>query len=144
MASGVAASEECINAFNDLKLRHKYKYIIYAIASDDKEIVVEKAEPTDNSVSNEEAYEKFLTHLTDARYAVFDFVFEKEDGSGTRNKICFITWSPDTSRIKQKMLYASSKDALRKSLVGIHVDVQGTDYDEVAYETILGKVNKLR
>lgn len=33
------------------------------------------------------------------------------------------------------MLYASSKDALRKSLVGISSEIQGTDMSEVAHET---------
>lgn len=42
--------------------------------------------------------------------------------------------SPDDAKIKQKMLYASSKDALRRALVGIAVEIQGTEYDEVAWE----------
>jgi hypothetical protein len=33
------------------------------------------------------------------------------------------------------MVFASSKDALRRSLVGIAVEIQGTDFSEVAYET---------
>lgn len=32
------------------------------------------------------------------------------------------------------MLYASSKDALRRSLVGIASEIQGTDSSEVAYD----------
>jgi cofilin len=32
------------------------------------------------------------------------------------------------------MLYASSKDALRRALVGIATEIQGTDFSEVAYE----------
>lgn len=31
------------------------------------------------------------------------------------------------------MLYASSKDAIRRSLVGIANEIQGTDYSEIAY-----------
>ena len=33
------------------------------------------------------------------------------------------------------MLYASSKDAIRRRLVGIAVEVQATDPDEIAYES---------
>jgi hypothetical protein len=33
------------------------------------------------------------------------------------------------------MLFASSKDALRRSLVGVAVEIQGTDYSEVAHES---------
>lgn len=43
--------------------------------------------------------------------------------------------APDNAKIKQKMLFASSKDALRKALVGIAVEIQGTDASEVSYET---------
>lgn len=32
------------------------------------------------------------------------------------------------------MVYASSKDSLRRSLVGVQVDVQATAADEVTYE----------
>lgn len=31
------------------------------------------------------------------------------------------------------MLYASSKDAIRRSLVGIAAEIQGTDHSEIAY-----------
>lgn len=33
------------------------------------------------------------------------------------------------------MLYASSKEALRKALVGIAAEIQGTDLSEVSYDT---------
>lgn len=36
------------------------------------------------------------------------------------------------------MLYASSKDALKKKLTGVAVEVQGTDFDEVTWEAIMG------
>jgi len=48
--------------------------------------------------------------------------------------------SPETAKIKQKMLYASSKDALRKKLVGIAHEIQATDPSEITFETVLEKV----
>jgi hypothetical protein len=50
------------------------------------------------------------------------------------------TRSPDDAKIKNKMLFASSKDALRRALVGIAVEIQGTDSSEVAYESGMGIV----
>jgi len=41
--------------------------------------------------------------------------------------------SPDEAKVKTKMLYASSKDAIRRSLVGIANEIQATDFSEVAY-----------
>ena len=43
--------------------------------------------------------------------------------------------SPDDSKVKQKMLFAASKEALRRALVGIIAEIQATDMSEVAYET---------
>jgi cofilin len=53
-------------------------------------------------------------------------------------------WSPDTAAIKNKMLYASSKDAIKLAFNGIGVEIQGTDYAEVAYESVLEKVSRGR
>lgn len=93
--------------------------------------------------STSTSYDDFIAELPPAecRYAIYDYEFEKE-GAGTRNKICFFTWSPDDAKIKPKMIYASSKDALRKSLVGIAVEVQGTDFSEVSQETVHEKASR--
>ena len=49
---------------------------------------------------------------------------------------------PDTAKLKKKMVYAASKDNLRKKLVGLGAEIQGTDLSEVSYETVLDKVSK--
>ena len=48
--------------------------------------------------------------------------------------------APDTARIKQKMVYAASKEAIRRKLVGVGSEIQGTDLTEIAYETVLERV----
>jgi hypothetical protein len=50
--------------------------------------------------------------------------------------------SPDTAKIKQKMIYAASKDGLRKKLDGVYTEIQCTDLAEVSHETVLDKVNE--
>jgi len=133
MSSGVAVNSDCLNVFQELKLRKKHKYIIFGLSPDKTEIVsVKTGTSTD--------YDEFLTDLpeNECRWAIYDFAFQKEDG-GQRNKIIFYHWSPDGAKIKDKMVFASSRDALRRSLVGIAVEIQGTDDSEVAYETVLDK-----
>lgn len=49
---------------------------------------------------------------------------------------------PDTAKIKSKMVYAASKDALRKRLVGVAVEIQATDSDELEHASILSKLQK--
>lgn len=115
----------------------KYKFVLFELNPSKTEIVVKEA-------SAETDYDEFLSKLpeNDALYAVYDFEYELKSGEGQRSKLVFYAWSPDSAPIKAKMLYASSKDALRRSLNGISADIQGTDYSEVSYETILEKVSR--
>lgn len=50
--------------------------------------------------------------------------------------------SPDTAKIKHKMVYASSKESFKKKLVGLAVEVQGTDYSEISYDAVLEKARQ--
>lgn len=119
----------------ELKLRKKYRYIVYKLNDDNTSIVIE------NKMESCDKYDDFLGQLpeNDCRYAVYDFEFEKSPGEGIRNKICFIVWVPDTSKVRQKMLYASSKDAIRKKLAGVATEIQATDMSEVSFDSVLEK-----
>merc|ERR1711974_509190 len=135
MATGVAIQDACVDKFQELKLGKNTRYLMYKINDTHTEIIVEKV------AGSSETYDSFVSQLPqdDCRYAVYDFEFETPDG-GKRNKILFISWSPDSSKIKSKMLYAASKDAFRKKLVGIGNEVQATDMSEIDYQTVLEKV----
>jgi len=136
MSSGVAVQTDCVTTFNEIKLGHKYRYVIYALTKDLKEIEVVKKAAKDAS------YESFVEdmHLAredkECRYAVYDAEFNLKDGQ-QRSKLLFFLWSPDGAKIKQKMVYTSSKTALSKKLVGVHKEIQATDDDELAWDTIL-------
>jgi hypothetical protein len=84
-SSGVAVNPECLAKYQELKLGHKHKYIIYTLGNKNTEIVVEKT-------SQASEYEDFLSDLpeADCRWAVYDFEYE-QDG-GRRNKITFYSW----------------------------------------------------
>ncbi|KAF4617659.1 hypothetical protein D9613_006337 [Agrocybe pediades] len=170
-----------------LKLRKKYKYIVFNMNKDAEhikdatEIVVEKT-------STETDYEKFIADFPEdsCRFAIYDFEFEKE-GAGKRNKIIFLAClqtsidppiaegtrsisprhydmlcpryrylptdrhpypylsirSPDNAPTKQKMVFASSKETLKRELSGIAAEIQGTDYDEIAHESVMDKVKRV-
>lgn len=137
--SGVGLGPDCVGTFDDLKLKKAYSYIIYKLSDDKKTIIVEDKCPVST-------YDKFIAALpeADCRYAVFDFHYELDPSEGKRNKIVFVTWSPDNAPIRSKMVYSSSKESLRRALAGIGADIQGTDYSEVAYETVLEKVAKMK
>ena len=129
----VTVADESLTAFNDLKLGRKYKFVIFTL----NEIVVEQT-------STEQEYDAFLEKLpeNECRYAVYDFEYDIGGGEGKRSKIVFFTWSPDTAPVRAKMVYASSKDSLRRALNGVAADVQGTDFSEVAYDAVHEKVSR--
>jgi len=133
MASGVGVAQECITKFQELKLRKQLKFIIYGLNNTKTEVIVYKT-------SSSSDYEEFLENLpeTECRWAVYDF--EYDSGEGKRNRLLFYSWSPDSAKIKEKMVYAASKDALRKALDGIASEIQGTDASEVDFDTVRAKV----
>jgi cystathionine beta-lyase/cystathionine gamma-synthase len=55
----------------------------------------------------------------------------------------FSSRAPDTAKIKPKMLYAGTKDTVKKSLQGLQVEVQGTDKSEVSKEAVIDKCKSL-
>eukprot|EP01135_Chromosphaera_perkinsii_P012215 Nk52_evm34s2612 gene=Nk52_evmTU34s2612 len=135
-SSGVAVHDDVVNRYEDTKIGKKFKYLIFAMNDSLTEIIVHK------TGSTSETYDDFLKLLPqdDCRYAVFDVDFMKDGGQ--RNKLTFFAWSPDTAPIKKKMIYAASKEAIRRKLQGLAAEVQATDYDEVDYETVLEKVSR--
>ncbi|KAI9883823.1 MAG: rRNA (cytosine-C5-)-methyltransferase nop2 [Watsoniomyces obsoletus] len=146
--SGVSVAPECIDKFNELKLGKEMKYVIYKINDAYTEVVVEET-------SNDPDWEAFRKALVDAkakdkrgnegvgpRYAVYDFEYELSAGEGKRNKITFIAWSPDNAGIQAKMIYASSKEALKNSLNGIGTEVQANDENDIEYDEVKKQVVK--
>lgn len=111
--------------------------MIYKINDSKTEIIVDK-------ISSDESYDAFLEALPedDSRYAVYDFQYEISSTEGKRSKIIFFTWSPETASVRSKMIYASSKDALRRALNGVSTDIQGTDFSDVAFESVLERVSR--
>jgi len=122
MSSGVQVNPECVSEFEEMKIRSKYQYIIFKITADKKYIEIEEKGEAGAS------FDQFKSKLPDGdcRYAVLDVQINTKSGA-TANKLIFIAWSDDNASVKPKMLYASSKDALKKALTGINEEFQATE-----------------
>ncbi|ELU38957.1 cofilin/tropomyosin-type actin-binding domain-containing protein [Rhizoctonia solani AG-1 IA] len=134
--SSYIGTTPALDAYQELKLGKKKKYVIFKLSEDMKQIVVDKT-------SDDPSYETFVKDLPEdePRWAVYDVQYEKS-GAGQRNKLTFFSWNPDSATIKKKMVYSSSKEAIRKSLDGIAAEIQGTALDEVSWEAVLEKVSR--
>jgi len=148
MASGVSVDPQVLSIFNDVKLNKNIFFVLYKLSDDKKVIVFEKKheKPADVDYS-EENIKQYWTEFVQAlpekncRYAIYDFGYLLPDGS-RRDKILFVCWCPDVANIKDKMLYASSKDALKKAFVGVFTELQANDKGDLDFNTIREKLNR--
>ncbi|KAK1309048.1 hypothetical protein QJS10_CPA09g01656 [Acorus calamus] len=130
-ASGMAVHDDSKLRFLELKAKRNYRFIVFKIEEKIQQVTVERL-----GLPNE-SYDDFTASLPsdECRYAVFDFDFVTDENC-QKSKIFFIAWSPDTSRVRSKMLYASSKDRFKRELDGIQVELQATDPSEMSIDII--------
>lgn len=143
LASGVSITDECISAFNELRMgKGKVKYVIYKIANNKKEVVVDE-------IGHDHNYEVFRERLIAARddkgnvaprYAVYDVEFELGGGEGKRSKIIFISWVPSETPTFSSMLYASTREVLKNAL-NIPISIHADDKADIEWNTILSEAS---
>ncbi|XP_076953039.1 actin-depolymerizing factor 7-like [Bidens hawaiensis] len=125
----MAVKDDCKLKFLELKAKRNYRFLIFKIV--DQQVTVDKIGGPN------ESYEDFTNALPrdECRYAVFDLDFTTDENV-QKSKIFFIAWSPDTSKVRMKMVYASSKDRFKRELDGIQVELQATDPSEMSFDII--------
>ncbi|KAH7840092.1 hypothetical protein Vadar_012487 [Vaccinium darrowii] len=128
-ASGMAVDDECKLKFLELKAKRNYRFIVFKI--ENQQVTIDKLG------NPEESYDDFTAALPsdECRYAVYDFDFTTDENV-QKSKIFFIAWCPDTSRVRSKMVYASSKDRFKRELDGIQVELQATDPSEMSIDIV--------
>lgn len=135
MASGIQVKDECKTVYDELKIGHKHGYIMYKISEDNKFIEVDCI--GDKNASYDEFCEKLIEagKKGEGRYAVIDCHYCE----GKASKIIFIMWLCDnTVKIKQKMMYSSSKKAIMEKLQ-VPREIQCNDIDDFAWGCLVEK-----
>ncbi|KAK2941148.1 putative Actin-depolymerizing factor 3 [Blattamonas nauphoetae] len=120
MDIGIAPTDESVKKFNDLKMLHKHYSIVYKIEGD-KDIVVE------HEIEKGKTFADLKAALPkdEPRFIVVNHEFHK--GDDLRQKIFLVLYTPTTTGIRKKMLYASSKNTVKSSFNGIQNEL---DVDE--------------
>lgn len=134
MASGVGVHDDCLRAYEEVKMGHRWLYVIFKV-SDDLRIIVEDRGGHDKTYYDFVEKLKEAEKLRQCRYAIFDVHFMQ--GGVPQEKLAFFFWSPESATIKQKMLYSSSKQALRNQMRGIHAEIQCNDDTDLAMSNVL-------
>ncbi|BCS20222.1 actin-binding ADF family protein [Aspergillus puulaauensis] len=147
LASGVSIQDECLTAFNNLRMTGgtkgaKPKFIIYKISDNKKEVVVEH-------VSEDPDYEVFLQKLENAkdsngkpapRYAIYDVEYDLGEGEGQRSKILFISWVPEGTSTIWSMIYASTREVLKNAL-NVHTSIHADDKGDLAWKAVVAEAS---
>lgn len=149
--SGVAVDDECVKVWQLLKTK-KIKCANFMLTPDYRKIVVEKSsiiERNPRDPPNPEWFEQWTNSLPEngCRYACYDAEIGINLGAGvstgSRSKLTFVTWAPSTAKIKDKMVSASSKDALKKKFDGIQIEWQLNDEQDYEASTIIEDMQTL-
>ncbi|TNN12823.1 Cofilin/actin-depolymerizing factor [Schistosoma japonicum] len=134
MSTGIKCDKSCYEAFEELRLLKKHRYILFHIYNNQEIKVLHRA-------AREANYDDFMQDLITAmnagegRYAVYDFELE-----GKVPTMVFILWVPSSLDVKVRMIYAASKSALKAKLVGVKHEVEANDLEEIAEEELFKKV----
>uniref|UniRef100_A0A5F4W338 ADF-H domain-containing protein n=1 Tax=Callithrix jacchus TaxID=9483 RepID=A0A5F4W338_CALJA len=131
VVSSVAVSDDVIKVFNHMKVpkssmpeevkKHKRKVVLFCLSEVEKNTILEEGK---------KILATFVKMLPDKdrHYILYDTTYETKE---SRKDLVFIFWAPESVPLKRKMIYASSKDAVKKKLTGIKHELQAKFCEEV-------------
>ncbi|XP_032317680.1 destrin isoform X1 [Camelus ferus] len=103
------------------EIKKRKKAVIFCLSADKKCIIVEEGKEIlvgDVGVTITDPFKHFVGMLPekDCRYALYDASFETKESR--KEELMFFLWAPELAPLKSKMIYASSKDAIKKKFQG--------------------------
>ncbi|CAI9556312.1 unnamed protein product [Staurois parvus] len=104
----------------------RIKAILFCMSDDKKTIIPEEGkEILVGDVHHAcDPYKHFVEMLppNDCRYALYDCCYETKESK--KEELIFVFWAPESAPLKSKMIYACSKDAIKKKFTGIKHEYQ--------------------
>jgi cofilin len=126
--AGTSVAAEISAAFSEINAR-KARFLVARITEDSSQIVLEaKGERT-------ATFDDFVNAIPadQPRYGVFDLEFTSDDGR-TINKMCFVTYVPDTCKsIAVKFPYANCKDTMKSKCSPVAKEIQVNDRADLTF-----------
>ncbi|VFV40808.1 cofilin-1 [Lynx pardinus] len=151
MAPGVAVSDRVIKVFDDMKVHNsstpeevkkRKKAVLFCPSKDKKNIILEEGKEilvSDVGQTVDDPYATFVKLLPDKDccYALCDAPYQTKESK--KEDLVFIFWAPECAPLKSKVIYTSSKDAIKKKLTGIKRELQANCYKEVKDQCTLAE-----
>lgn len=132
MASGVAVQKKCIDTFGSIIKERAFRCVVLKINDEMTEVQVDKTHgPSEGEARSEWDEFKKTLPKTDCRYIIYDFTFEHQGAK--KNRVLFLLWTPENSKVRSKMIYAASQEGVVNKLEGIQRQLQCTEDEDLQY-----------
>lgn len=126
--SQAQVNAEIVEAFAAINKRHA-RFLVAKISDDATTIDLEHRGDRDAT------FDDFINAIPadEPRYGVFDLEFQTDDGR-TVNKMCFVTYVPDTcKKMALKFNYANCKDTIKSKCSPVSKEIQVNDRADLTY-----------
>merc|ERR1712060_492699 len=138
-SSGVKCSPEVMDKYNQIKTKKPdpLRYVLFNISANGKEWQIGREAGTKNEAGEEQPgalIQGDISKTLDDVRALFvedepvavvcEVEFEHVRLGIPKSELLFISWCPDTLGVKKKMLFASSKNALKKKFDGLKKEIE--------------------
>ncbi|KAM6922977.1 non-muscle cofilin 1-like isoform 2-T2 [Lycodopsis pacificus] len=142
MSSGVTVCEEVKTLFHKMKVvknedaeEDRIRLVTCVIDDVNGEIKVEKCLQQKCDECKDDVFKCFQNLMPEdhCRYILYDCHFETEECC-KKEELVFLLWAPDSATIKEKMQYASSKEAIDKVIKGVKHRLQLHDKADINKE----------
>mmetsp|Transcript_34459 Transcript_34459/g.83349 ORF Transcript_34459/g.83349 Transcript_34459/m.83349 type:complete len:142 (+) Transcript_34459:56-481(+) len=138
--SGIKLDKKALGVFEEMKKKRTHKYMIFSIKKE-KVIIIDSES---GLASKKPSYEDFAKAVVSADggkpcWGVIDYEAKKKDGS-LLNRLVMVSWCPDDSGVKAKMLHGSTTNTI-KSKLGIDKTLQASapsECEESVVRELLG------
>ncbi|XP_059215436.1 cofilin-1-B-like [Centropristis striata] len=126
MASGVEVEDQVKDLFNEMKVHknndddQKRPRVVVFDIDDGKIRVKEILRQEDLKGDDEDVFKVLKTRCGEkcCCYVLYDCHYELKE-TGKREDLIFFSWTPSNAGIRQNMVYASSREALKKIFTGV-------------------------
>lgn len=134
MSSAAAVDDGVVSAFQELKQR-KVNAVVYRLSDDLSEIFVDSK----GTWTHDELLEGLPQD--EPRYVVYDLPLTKGEGEGQHSKIILISWCPEDTRTKLRMIHSANFIPLKNMLDGVQKCLEATELSDVDYDGLVSRVN---
>mmetsp|Transcript_7292 Transcript_7292/g.13154 ORF Transcript_7292/g.13154 Transcript_7292/m.13154 type:complete len:145 (-) Transcript_7292:77-511(-) len=142
MASNINVADDVVETFEKLVHGAKYRAVVGKINDSFSEIEVERTlPPLEEGGDLLAAWKEMVESLpeNDCRFVLYDFQWKFSE-TITKSKVILILWSAEYSKVRNKMIYASSKECLTNKIPEINRFIQATETDELTFDLVLNRI----